>query len=402
MNVLVVNAGSSSLKYQLFDTSADVVIAKGLCDRIGIDGKLEHKRIADGVEYKADKPMTHHAEALKYLVEALLDKDHGCLNNMDEIEAIGHRVVHGGAYFSESVLLTEEVLAKLELCRDLAPLHTGAHIMGIQGCLEVMPNTPQVLVFDTAFHQTMPKEAYMYGVPYEVYEEHAVRRYGAHGTSHRYVAGEMIKLLGKPAEETKIITCHLGNGSSISAVKGGKVIDTSMGFTPLAGGLMGTRCGDMDPAVVPFIMQKLGLDADGVNTYMNKKCGLAGISGVSSDCRDIEAAINAGNERAKLSIDMLCYQIKKFIGSYIAAMNGVDAIVFTAGIGENTAMVRSGALKDLSYFGIELNEEVNAVTKGRSGVTELSTENSKVKIFMIPTNEELVIARDTEAIAKAL
>ena len=346
--------------------------------------------------------MSNHAEALKYLVEALLDKDHGCLNNMNEIEAIGHRVVHGGAYFSESVLLTEEVLAKLELCRDLAPLHTGAHIMGIQGCLEVMPNTPQVLVFDTAFHQTMPKEAYMYGVPYEVYEEHAVRRYGAHGTSHRYVAGEMIKILGKPAEETKIITCHLGNGSSISAVKGGKVIDTSMGFTPLAGVLMGTRCGDMDPAVVPFLMQKLGLDADGVNTYMNKKCGLAGISGVSSDCRDIEAAINAGNERAKLSIDMLCYQIKKFIGSYIAAMDGVDAIVFTAGIGENTAIVRSGALKDLSYFGIELNEEVNAVTKGRSGVTELSTKNSKVKIFMIPTNEELVIARDTEAIAKAL
>ena len=303
-----------------------------------------------------------------------------------------------GVSMDDAKKKAEEVLAKLELCRDLAPLHTGAHIMGIQGCLEVMPNTPQVLVFDTAFHQTMPKEAYMYGVPYEVYEEHAVRRYGAHGTSHRYVAGEMIKLLGKPAEETKIITCHLGNGSSISTVKGGKVIDTSMGFTPLAGVLMGTRCGDMDPAVVPFIMQKLGLDADGVNTYMNKKCGLAGISGVSSDCRDIEAAINAGNERAKLSIDMLCYQIKKFIGSYIAAMNGVDAIVFTAGIGENTAMVRSGALKDLSYFGIELNEEVNAVTKGRSGVTELSTENSKVKIFMIPTNEELVIARDTAAI----
>lgn len=274
--------------------------------------------------------------------------------------------------------------------------------MGIQGCLDVMPNTPQVLVFDTAFHQTMPKEAYMYALDYDVYEKYAVRRYGAHGTSHRYVAGEMLKLLDKPVEETKIITCHLGNGSSISAVKGGKVIDTSMGFTPLAGVMMGTRCGDMDPAIVPFLMQKLDLNPDEVNTYMNKKCGFLGISGVSSDCRDIEAAIAQGNERAALSIKMLGYQIRKYIGSYTAAMDGVDAIVFTAGIGENTASVRAEALRNLSYFGIEFDEEVNAATKGRSGVTKLSTENSKVAIYMIPTNEELVIARDTEAIVKAL
>lgn len=402
MNVLVVNAGSSSLKYQLFDTSNDTVVAKGLCDRIGIDGTLEHKRLADGKVYSAQVKMDNHSQALKYLVEALLDKDHGCVSSMSDIEAIGHRVVHGGAYFSESVLVTEDVLAKLELCRDLAPLHTGAHIMGIQGCLDVMPNTPQVLVFDTAFHQTMPKEAYMYALDYDVYEKYAVRRYGAHGTSHRYVAGEMLKLLDKPVEDTKIITCHLGNGSSISAVKGGKVIDTSMGFTPLAGVMMGTRCGDMDPAIVPFLMQKLDLNPDEVNTYMNKKCGFLGISGVSSDCRDIEAAIAQGNERAALSIKMLGYQIRKYIGSYTAAMDGVDAIVFTAGIGENTASVRAEALRNLSYFGIEFDEEVNEATKGRSGVTKLSTENSKVAIYMIPTNEELVIARDTEAIVKAL
>ncbi len=402
MNVLVVNAGSSSLKYQLFDTSNDTVVAKGLCDRIGIDGALEHKRLADGKVYSAKIKMDNHSQALKCLVEALLDKEHGCVASMDDIEAIGHRVVHGGAYFSESVLLTDDVLAKLELCTDLAPLHTPAHIQGIKGCLDVMPNTPQVLVFDTAFHQTMPEEAYMYAIPYEVYEKYSVRRYGAHGTSHRYVAGEMIKILGKPAEETKIITCHLGNGSSISAVNGGKVIDTSMGFTPLAGVMMGTRCGDMDPAVVPFLMSKLNLTPDEVNTYMNKKCGFLGISGVSSDCRDIEAAINEGNSRAALSIQMLGYQIRKYIGAYTAAMNGVDAIVFTAGIGENTSIVREAALKDLSYFGIEIDPEINNATRGRSGVTKLSTENSKVAVYMIPTNEELVIARDTESIVKAL
>ncbi len=402
MNVLVVNAGSSSLKYQLFDTENNKVIAKGLCGRIGIDGQLEHKRVADGKEFEAKLDMPNHSEALKYVVEALLSKDHGCLESMDEIEAIGHRIVHGGAYFSESVLLTDDVLEKLELCRDLAPLHTGAHIQGIRGCLDVMPKTPQVLVFDTAFHQTMPEEAYMYGLNYEDYEKYQVRRYGAHGTSHRYVAGEMLKLMDKPVEETKIITCHLGNGSSISAVKGGKVIDTSMGFTPLAGVLMGTRSGDIDPAIVPYLMQKRGLSPDEANDYLNKNCGLKGISGLSSDCRDIEAGINAGNEKAALSIKMLGYQIKKFIGAYAAAMDGVDAIVFTAGIGENTNIVRKAALDGLSYLGVEMDESINAVTRGKSGVTKMSTENSKVLVYMIPTNEELVIARDTEEIVNSL
>ncbi len=401
MNVLVVNAGSSSLKYQLFDTSSDTVIAKGLCERIGIDGALTHKNLTNGKTYSAELPMPNHTEATKYVVEALTNADYGCVKSMEEIEAVGHRIVHGGPYFSESVLLTKEVFDTLDAkCRDLAPLHTGAHLQGIEGCLAVMKDTPQVLVFDTAFHQTMPKEAYMYGIPYEMYEEYAIRRYGAHGTSHRYVAGEMIKLLGGKAEGTKIVTCHLGNGSSISAVKDGKVLDTSMGFTPLAGVIMGTRTGDMDPAVVPFIMNKTGMTPDQINDYMNKKCGFLGVSGVSSDCRDLEAAIADGNERAKLSMDMLGYQIKKFIGAYTAAMGGLDAIVFTAGIGENTASIRARALEGLDFLGVDYDKEINKTTFGSSGVTKLSTDKSKVQIYMIPTNEELVIAKDTEKLAK--
>ena len=400
MNVLVVNAGSSSLKYQLFDTSANTVVAKGLCERIGIDGAITHKQLAGGKEYSAKLPMPNHTEAMKYVVEALTSPEHGCVKSMDEIEAVGHRIVHGGAYFSGSVLLDKDVLAKLELCRDLAPLHTGAHIQGIEGCLEVMPNTPQVLVFDTAFHQTMPKEAYMYALPYELYEKYSIRRYGFHGTSHRYVSSEMTKILGK-VEGTKIVTCHLGNGSSISAVKDGKVIDTSMGFTPLAGVEMGTRCGDIDPAIVPFLMEKLDLNTTQINDYLNKKCGFLGLSGVSSDCRDIESAIENGNERAKLAMDLLGYQIKKYIGSYAAAMGGVDAIVFTAGIGENTATLRRRALEGLEFLGVEFDREINDKTFGRNGVTELSTKNSKVKVYMIPTNEELVIASDTEELVKA-
>ena len=402
MNVLVVNAGSSSLKYQLFDTTNDTVIAKGLCDRIGIDGKLTHKQLVNGKVYEKELPMPNHTAAIQYVVEALLDTDHGCVKSMDEIGAVGHRIVHGGAYFSESVLLTQEVMAKLELCRDLAPLHTGAHIQGIQGCLDVMPQTPQVLVFDTAFHQTMPESAYMYGIPYEMYKKYSIRRYGAHGTSHRYVAGEMIRLLGGKAEGTKIITCHLGNGSSISAVKDGKVIDTSMGFTPLAGVVMGTRCGDMDPAIVPFIMEKEGFTPDRMNNFMNKECGFLGISGVSSDCRDLQAASAQGNHRATLAMDMLGYEIKKYIGAYTAAMNGLDAIVFTAGIGENTACIRERALNGLDYLGVDFDREINDSTKGSSGITKLSTEKSKVLVYMIPTNEELVIARDTRNIVENL
>ena len=403
MNVLVVNAGSSSLKYQLFNTTTGEVIAKGLCERIGIDGKLTHKQLVKGVTYSADVAMPNHTTAMKAVVDALLHADHGCIKSMDEIEAVGHRAVHGGQYFSQSVILTDEVYEILDKkCRDLAPLHTPASLQGIQACVDILPNTPQALVFDTAFHQTMPEEAYMYGVSYDLYEDYGIRRYGMHGTSHRYVAGEMIKLLGGNAEGTKIVTCHLGNGSSISAVKDGKCIDTTMGFTPLAGTIMGTRCGDIDPALVTYIMEKKGYSIDEVNNYLNKKCGFLGVSGVSSDCRDLEAAINEGNHRAQLAIDILKYQIKKYIGSYAAAMGGLDAVVFTAGIGENTPKIRAGALSGLEFLGIELNKEVNANTMGWSGVTQLSTDDSKVKIYMIPTNEELVIAQDTEALVKAL
>ena len=403
MNVLVVNAGSSSLKYQLFDTTNGDVIAKGLCERIGIDGKLTHKQLVKGITYSADIYMPNHTTAMKAVVDALLHADHGCIASMSEIEAVGHRAVHGGQYFSQSVILTDEVYDILDKkCRDLAPLHTPASLQGIQACLDILPGTPQALVFDTAFHQTMPEEAYMYGVSYDLYEEYGIRRYGMHGTSHRYVAGEMIKLLGGNAEGTKIVTCHLGNGSSISAVKDGKCIDTTMGFTPLAGTIMGTRCGDIDPALVTYIMEKKGYSIDEVNSYLNKKCGFLGISGVSSDCRDLEAAIKEGNHRAKLAIDILIYQIKKYIGSYAAAMGGLDAVVFTAGIGENTGKIRGGALEGLEFLGIELNKELNLATYGSSGVTKLSTDASKVAVYMIPTNEELVIAQDTEALVKAL
>ena len=400
MNVLVVNAGSSSLKYQFFDTTTGNVVAKGNCERIGLDGKITHKQLLSGKTYTAELAMPNHAVATRIIVDALTNPEYGCVKSMDEIEAVGHRVVHGGPYFFESVLVTPEVIEKLELCRDLAPLHTGPHLMGIAGCTEVMPNVPQVLVFDTAFHQTMPAEAFYYPIPYEMYEKYKIRRYGAHGTSHRYVAGEMIKLLGKPAEETKIITCHLGNGSSISAVKGGKVIDTSMGLTPLDGVIMGTRCGAIDPAIVTFIMEKEGFTPAQMSDFMNKKCGFLGVSGISSDCRDIENAIGEGNERAALALNILNYQIKKFIGSYTAAMGGLDAIVFTAGIGENTSLVRAGALEGLDFMGIEIDKELNNSVRGK--LTKLSTDNSKVQVWLIPTNEELVIASDTEAIVKAL
>ena len=403
MNVLVVNAGSSSLKYQLFDTTNGNVIAKGLCERIGIDGKLTHKQLVKGITYSADIAMPSHTDAMKAVVDALVNTEHGCISSMSEIEAVGHRAVHGGQYFSQSVILTDEVYEILDKkCRDLAPLHTPASLQGIQACLDILPGTPQALVFDTAFHQTMPEEAYMYGVSYDLYEEYGIRRYGMHGTSHRFVAGEMIKLLGGKAEGTKIVTCHLGNGSSISAVKDGKCIDTTMGFTPLAGTIMGTRCGDIDPALVTYIMEKKGYSIDEMNSYLNKKCGFLGVSGVSSDCRDLEAAINEGNHRAELAIEILKYQIKKYIGAYAAAMGGIDAVVFTAGVGENTPKIRAGALSGLEFLGIELDKEVNANTMGWTGLTKLSTDASKVKVYMIPTNEELVIARDTLAIVNNL
>ncbi len=400
MKVLVVNAGSSSLKYQLFDTATYEVVAKGICERIGIDGKITHK-MPGRENYVADIAMPNHSVATKILVDTLVSKEYGCLESMSEIEAVGHRVVHGGAYFSESVLVTPEVIEKLNKCIDLAPLHTPAHLMGIEGITSELPGVPQVLVFDTAFHQTMPDYAWMYAIPYEMYEKYSIRRYGAHGTSHRFVAGEMCKILGK-TEGTKIVTCHIGNGSSISAVKDGKVIDTSMGFTPLDGVEMGTRCGSIDPAIVTFIMEHEGLTPSEMSDYMNKKCGFLGVSGISSDSRDIEAAILEGNKRAELAANILAYQVKKYIGMYAAAMNGLDAVVFTAGMGENNPELRERACTAMDFLGIEIDNELNAKTLRQPNNVKLSTDNSKVQVWVLPTNEELVIASDTEAIVKAL
>lgn len=400
MKVLVINAGSSSLKYQLFDTTSLSVVAKGNCERIGIEGSRIIHKTSGKDEYIKNATLSNHSEATALLVETLLDKDYGCISSVSEIEAIGHRVVHGGPYFTQSMLLTDDVMATLEKCVSYAPLHTPAHIMGIKGCTAVMKDTPQVLVFDTAFHQTMPKEAYMYGVSYDLYKDYGVRRYGAHGTSHRYVSAEMEKLMPENVENKRIIVCHIGNGSSISAVKNGKCVDTSMGFTPLEGLIMGTRCGTIDPAIVPFIMEKKGMTAAEVDNYLNKKCGLDGVSGVGSDSRDVEAAMNNGNDRAKLAFDMLCYQIKKYVGSYSAAMGGVDAIVFTAGIGEHTPYIRENALSDLEFLGVKIDPSRNNF--GHSGVpVKISSDDSKVLVYVIPTNEELVIASDTEKIASS-
>ncbi len=399
MNVLVVNAGSSSLKYQLIDTATEAVLAKGNCERIGLAGSRILHKTKDGVSYTKETPLDNHADAIRLVVEVLLDAEVGCLHSVDEVEAIGHRVVHGGPYFSSSVLVTDDVVAKLQDCIAYAPLHTKAHLMGIEGCRAVMPDVPEVLVFDTAFHQTMAKEAYMYGLSYDVYEDYGIRRYGMHGTSHRYVSGECARLLGR--EDARIVTCHIGNGSSVSAVKGGKCVDTSMGFTPLEGVIMGTRCGTIDPAIVPFLMEKRGYTAAQVDAYLNKECGFLGISGVGSDSRDVQKAMEEGNERAKLAFDILCYQLRKYIGSYAAAMGGLDAVVFTAGIGEHTPYIRKEALKDLDFLGVELDDERNTFGHSSDPV-KLSTDSSRVVVYMIPTNEELVIARDTDAIVASL
>ncbi len=408
MNILVVNAGSSSLKYQLIDTSSDTVLAKGLCERIGTSGsQIEHKQVVKGLKAEVAYPIKDHSAAMKLVVKYLTDPEYGCISDMNEIHAIGHRIVHGGSFFSKSLLLTDHVYEKLELCKAYAPLHTEAHLMGIKGCLDNIPNKPQVLVFDTAFHQTMEPEAYMYALPYEYYEKYGIRRYGMHGTSHRYVSGEMARILGKPIEETKIITCHIGNGSSVTAIKGGKVVDTSMGFTPLAGVEMGTRCGDVDPAIIPFIMEKEGLTSQGANNVMNKKSGLLGITGYSSDMRDIENAIAAGPsspnyEKSLLAVNILKHQLKKYIGGYAAAMNGVDAVVFTAGIGENSTLLREMVCSDMEFIGIDFDAVENKKAFRRSEPTKISKDGSKVTVYVIPTNEELVIAQDTEAIVSAM
>ncbi len=409
MNVLVVNAGSSSLKYQLFDTSDYTVKAKGICERIGDEmGVLDHKNLVKGTRTQTEMKIPTHTDAVRIVISALTDPETGVIADMSEIEAVGHRIVHGGFYFSESVLLSDDVMSKLELCHDFAPLHTGAHLQGIRGCLSVMPGVPQVLVFDTAFHQTIEPEAYMYALPYEMYEKYHIRRYGAHGTSHRYVSGEMIRLLGGKAEGTKIITCHIGNGSSISAVKDGKVIDTSMGFTPLAGVLMGTRCGNIDPAIVPYIMEKENMSPAEVSAFMNKKCGYIGLTkGFSSDSRDLENAIANGPsdpnyELSNLAVNMLKHELKEYIGAYTALMNGLDALVFTAGLGENNPRLRKIVCEDMDFFGIKLNDEVNDRTLRQPNIVKISADDSKVPVYVIPTDEELVIARDTESIVNSL
>ena len=408
MNILVVNAGSSSLKYQLINTETEVVSAKGVCERIGGEGSsITHKQLLKDIKVVKEAPMKDHSAAMQLVVDALTDKEVGCISDMNEIQAIGHRVVHGGAYFSESILMTDDVLAKLEKCKAFAPLHTVAHLMGIKGCLEIMPGKPQVLVFDTAFHQTMAPEAYVYPLPYEYYEKYGIRRYGAHGTSHRFVSAEMAKVLGKPVEETKIVTCHIGNGSSISAVKGGKVMDTSMGFTPLAGVEMGTRCGDIDPAIVTYIMEAEGLTTAEMDNLMNKKSGFLGVSGFSSDSRDLEDAIAAGPsdpnyERANLAVNILTHGIKKYIGAYAAIMNGLDAVVFTAGIGENNPHLRELVCENMEYLGIKFDVAANDAAPHVSENTKISADDSAVAVYVLPTNEELVIARDTAAIVASL
>ena len=408
MKVLVVNAGSSSLKYQLLDTETEALLAKGICERIGETvGILDHRKYTNEggeekeIKFKEEVVIPNHSVATRMVVDALTDPVKGVIKSMDEIEAVGHRVVHGGPYFFESTLVTPEVIDKLRLCVDFAPLHTIPHIMGIEGVTEVMPDKPQVLVFDTAFHTTIPEYASTYPLPHELYEKYHIRRYGAHGTSHRFVSQIMIELLGnKP--DSKIITCHIGNGSSISAVRNGKCIDTSMGFTPLDGVEMGTRCGAIDPAIVPYIMEKENIPVSEIANFMNKKCGFLGVSGQYSDSRDIEEGIKRGDKRCLLAASILAYQVKKYIGSYAAAMNGVDAIVFTAGMGENNPELRERALRDMDYYGIEIDLELNARTWRQPNIVELSTPNSKVKVYVIPTNEELMIARDTEAIVSEL
>lgn len=392
MKIFVVNCGSSSIKYQLIDMKDESVIAKGLVERIGIEGSVLTHTPAGKDKVRLESAIPDHVDGIKKVLAALVDPNHGVIKSMDEIDAVGHRVVHGGEIFNESVVITDEVLKQIEDLSDMAPLHQPANVSGIRACQKLMPNTPQVAVFDTAFHQTMPPVAYMFGVKYEEYKDYGIRKYGFHGTSHKYVSGVAAQLLGKDIKDTKTITCHLGNGSSITAVDGGKSVDTSMGFTPLDGVLMGTRTGSIDPAVVPVLMQKKGLDAAGVDKYMNKECGVLGVSGVSSDFRDLEDAAAKGNERAQLALDMFCYQVKRYVGAYAAAMGGVDAIVFTAGVGENDIHTRQQVCAGLEFLGVKLDADRNNV---RGKVTEISAADSKVKVFLIPTNEELAIAQDT-------
>ena len=394
MKVLVINAGSSSLKYQLIDMETKQVLAKGLCERIGIDGRLTHEAGDKEGKYKADVPMATHAEAIKAVLDILTDKEWGVIADMKEIDAVGHRVVHGGEYFADSVLITDKVLKAIEDCVPLAPLHNPPNLIGIHACQDVMgANVPMVAVFDTAFHQTMPQAHYMYAIPYEYYEKYKIRRYGFHGTSHRYVSQQAAEMLGRPLDDLKLITCHLGNGSSITAIDRGKSTDTSMGFTPLDGLPMGTRSGNIDPAIIEFLCEHEKKSASEVIDILNKKSGMQGISGVSSDFRDLDTAIAEGNKRAILAKDMFNISVKKIIGSYVAEMGGVDAIVFTAGVGENDRSVRWDICEHLEYLGVKIDPEKN---KFRGRQMDISIDWARVRVLVIPTNEELVIAQDTE------
>ena len=398
MKVLVINAGSSSLKYQLFDMGGEKVLAKGNCEKIGSkDSFIVYK--ANGEEKVINVYFPTHSEAMQEVLKLLTDKEIGVLKSLDEIEAFGHRVLHGGEIYKDSVVVNDEVLRNLETLMPLGPLHMPANIAGIKSCMQVCKGKPNIAVFDTAFHQTMPDYAYLYGLPYEAYQEWKIRKYGFHGTSHKYVSGELAKAMGKPIEQLKLITIHLGNGSSICAVKNGKSIDTSMGFTPLEGLVMGTRCGDIDASVLEYIADKTGWDIHQITNYLNKKSGILGINGVSGDMRDNNAQLEAGNSRAKLVIDMLAYRVKKYIGSYAAAMGGLDGIAFTGGVGENQEDLREYATNDLGFLGIEMDKNKN-YNLPRGTIEELSTPQSKVKIYRIPTNEELVIARDCVRLCK--
>ena len=394
MKILVVNAGSSSLKYQLFDMDTESVIVKGGVERIGIRGSVLKHKTKDG-EKVIEQDMPNHKVAMQLVLDALVHPEYGVIKSMSEIDAVGHRVLHSGGDFDRSVLLDDEVLAICKKNAELGPLHMPANILGIEACKEVMPDTPMGLVFDTAFHATMPPHAYMYAIDYNDYKDYKIRKYGFHGTSHKYVSQEAIKCLGGKAEGTKIITCHLGGGSSICAVKDGKCVDTSMGFTPLAGVPMGTRSGDIDPAVLEFLAAKKHYPMLDCINYLNKQCGVAGVSGVSSDFRDLTKAADEGNERAKLALDLFAYGVKKYIGAYVAAMNGLDCLVFTAGIGENTYLVRKAICEDMDVFGISIDEKRNE-EKNDGSVRDITAKGSKVRVLIIPTNEELVIARETK------
>ena len=397
MNILVINCGSSSLKYQLINSDTEAVLAKGLCERIGIEGSQITYQPAGGEKEVTVSPMPTHTQAIQMVLDALTNEKNGVIKSLDEVGAVGHSVVHGGENFTSSTLLTEEAMKAIEECNDLAPLHNPANLIGIRACQELMPNTPMVAVFDTAFHQTMPEEAYLYGLPYEYYEKYKVRRYGFHGTSHSFVSKKAAELAGKPYEDLKIIVCHLGNGASLSAVDHGKSVDTSMGLTPLEGLIMGTRSGDMDPAIMEYIAKKENLDIAGVMNVLNKKSGVLGISGVSSDFRDIESAANEGNERAAKALKTFNYRVIKYIGAYAAAMNGVDIIAFTAGLGENDKNMRKAVCEHLSYLGVKIDDKANDVR----GVDRIiSTPDSAVQVMIVPTNEELAIARETLALVK--